>query len=35
MQFAVSIRNKYARLLVQEIEQEPEYEIEKSEKLWE
>ena len=29
------IRNKYESLLVEELEQEPEYEIEKSEKLWE
>ena len=35
MQFSVSIRNKYESLLVEEFEQEPECEIEKSEKLWE
>ena len=35
MQLAFSIRSKYESLLVEELEQEPEYEIEKSEKLWE
>ena len=33
MQFAVNARNKYESLLVEELEQKPEYEIEKSEKL--
>ena len=35
--FVVSIRNKYESLLVEKLEQEqePEYEIEKPEKLWE
>ena len=36
MKFAVSIeKNKYESLLVEELEHEPEDEIEKSEKLWE
>lgn len=35
MQFAVSVKNKYEKLLVEQLDQEPEYEMEESEKLWE